>query len=181
MEELIMVNTNKKLHFTTNKVVISNPHLLKPVVNSRYENSRAKYGTTIIISKDDIDTLNKINSAINGIIDSNNQLPLVNFKSPLKDGDKDYPSDKLYEHSMYMYVSSVLQPNVVDHKVKKILFRSSEFETGTYSKVSLEPAHYTIDDKLVVIFKLINVQILKGNKLLEMRSTAEEDFAVEED
>ena len=176
-----MNNSNNYFRFTTNKVVLFNTHLLQPHSNSRYENSRPKYGTTIIIPKDDEETLNQINSAINSIVQSGNQSQISNFKSPLKDGDKDYPSDKLFKNSMYMYVSSALQPNIVDHKVKKILFRASEFETGSYSKVSLEPVQYTIGEKLVVVFELVNVQILLGNKLLEMRSKPEDDFQVEED
>lgn len=176
-----MNNSNNYFRFTTNKVVLFNPHLLQPHSNSRYENSRPKYYTTIIISKDDEETLDKINSAINSIVQSGNQSQINNFKSPLKDGDKDYPNDKLFERSMYMYVSTELQPNIVDHKVKKILFRASEFETGSYSKVSLEPVQYTIGDKLIVVFELINVQILLGNKLLEMRSKPEDDFEVEDD
>lgn len=176
-----MNNTTTLFSFTTNKVVLFNTHLLQPHSNSRYENSRPKYGTTIIIPKDDEETLNKINSAINSIVQSGNQSQISNFKSPLKDGDKDYPSDKLFKNSMYMYVSSALQPNIVDHKVKKILFRASEFETGSYSKVSLEPVKYTIGEKLVVVFELVNVQILLGNKLLEMRSKPEDDFQVEDD
>lgn len=176
-----MNNTTNIFRFTTNKVVLFNPHLLQPYSNGRYKNSRPKYGTTIIIPKDDEDTLNKINSAINSIVQSGNQNQINNFKSPLKDGDKDYPNDKLFERSMYMYVSTELQPNIVDHKVKKILFRASEFETGSYSKVSLQAVQYTIDDKLVIVFELVNVQILLGNKLLEMRSKPEDDFEVEDD
>lgn len=181
LKEVIIMNNNYINRFTTGRVSLYNPSLLRPNSNSRFENSRPKYGTTVIISKDDNETLDKIRSAIDNVIQQNDLSDLDNIKLPLKDGDKEYPSNRLFENAMYLYASTFLKPKIVDHKVKEILFRTDEFNSGAYSKLSLEPVYHNIKGEQVISFELINVQILPGNKLLDLRSKPEYDFQVEEE
>lgn len=176
-------NPNKKnlIKITSGKVILHYPHLLKPNTQSKFGNSQAKYSTNIIISKNDVDTLNKIDIAIKDSIIASGFSDNANIKSPLKDGDADYPYNRLYENSMYMYVSTLFKPRIVDHNLKDIMFRMDEFMSGTYAKVSMYFEGYKSyeTDKCGISAKLLNVQIFPQNKLLEFQSSPEDDFVVE--
>ena len=139
-----------------------------------------KYDATIIVDKNDEETLSKMYSAINNAAELGGFADVSDFKSPLNDGDVLHPGENLYKNCMYLYASSFLRPRVVDHNVQDIKFRVSEFPAGTYAKTSLEFVPYKHDGKFGVSAKLVNVQILPQNKLEELRSAPEDDFVVEE-
>lgn len=164
----------------TNKTVLDYPRLIKPKVNSKFADSEAKYGTTIVIPKNDIETIGKINQAIKAVIESGCFTDVNDIKLPLKDGDEVHPGDILYENSMYLYASSSFKPRLVDNKVQEIRYCMSEFQSGTYAKVCMQFEHYNYNGTRGVKAELISVQILKGNKMLELRSKPEDDFVVEE-
>ena len=164
----------------TNKIVLDYPRLIKPKVNSKFPDSEAKYGTTIIIPKDDNETIEKINQAVKAVIESGCFSDLNDIKLPLKDGDEVHLGEALYENSMYLYASSSFKPRLVDNKVQEIKYCMSEFQSGSYAKACMQFEHYIYNGIKGVKAELISVQILKGNKLLELRSKPEDDFQVED-
>lgn len=176
-------NSNEKnlTKVVTNKIVLDYPRLIKPKVNSKFADSEAKYGTTIIIPKDDIETIEKINQAVKAVIESGCFTDINDIKLPLKDGDEVHFGEPLYENSMYLYASSSFKPRLVDNKVQEIKYCMSEFQSGSYAKACIQFEHYNYNGIKGVKAELISVQILKGNKLLELRSNPEDDFEVEDD
>ena len=82
---------------------------------------------------------------------------------------------------MYMYLSTAIQPKIVDHKLNEIVFYSDEIQNGTYAKVSMYFEGYKSYEtgKCGISAKLVNVQIFPQNKLLESRSKPEDDFVVD--
>lgn len=171
-------NLNTKM--VTGKIALHFPHLFRVNDNNKNGNSIPKYGTTIIVDKNDAQTLNKMYDAINNAAEIGGFTDNSDFKSPLNDGDVLHPGESLYRNCMYLYASSSLPPRVVDHKLQDIKFRRDEFLSGTYAKVSLEFVSYKFNGKCGVSANLINVQIFPQNKLAELRSKPEEDFVVEE-
>lgn len=176
------INSINDTKVTTNLVVLNFPHLLKVNKRSKFENSQAKYDATVIISKTDTETLSKIDNAIKKAIIKGGFSDTEKIKSPLKDGDVDYPCNNLYEGSMYMYVSTTLKPKVVDTKLNELPFYTTEIESGRYAKVSLYFEGYKSFDagQCGISAKLLNVQVFPKNRLLELRSTPEDDFKIEE-
>ena len=164
----------------TNKVCMNFPSLFRVNDNTKNGNSIPKYGTTIIVDKNDEETLNKMYSAIKNAAEEGGFADESFFKSPLNDGDVLHPGENLYKNSMYLYASSSLPPRVVDHKVEEIKFRRDEFPSGTIAKVSLVFVPYKFNGKCGVSATLINVQVFPQNKLAELRSRPEDDFTVEE-
>lgn len=175
------MNSINETKITTNLIILNFPHLLKVNNRSKFENSQAKYDATIIISKSDDDTLSKIDSAIKKAIIKSEFSDTEDIKSPLKDGDMDYPYNSLYENSMYMYVSTTIKPKIVDNELKEIPFYTTEIEAGRYAKVSMYFEGYKSYEtgKCGISAKLLNVQVFPQNRLLELRSNPEDDFVVE--
>ena len=175
-------STEKNLtKVVTNKAVLDYPRLIKPKSNSKFPDSEPKYGTTIIIPKDDFETIEKINQAIKAVIDSGYFTEVNDIKLPLKDGDVVHPGELLYENSVYLYASSSFKPRLVDSKVQEIKYCMSEFQCGSYAKACIQFEHYNYNGITGIKAELISVQILNGNKRLETRSKPEDDFQVEDD
>lgn len=176
-----MMNINSRT-FTTGKIILQFPHLIKKNTRSKFENSQAKYDATIIISKNDNETLLKIDKEMKREIQRVGFSANPDIKLPLKDGDKDYPYNSLYENSMYMYVSTAIKPKIVNHKLEKPAFYMEEIQSGTYGKISMYFEGYKSYEtgKCGISAKLLNVQVFPQNKLVELRSKPEDDFVVED-
>ena len=176
------MNSINETKVITDIVILNFPHLLNINNRSKFENSQAKYDTVIIISKNDNETLSKINSAIDKAIIKSGFSKDKDIKSPLKDGDVDYPHNSLYDNSMYMYVSTAIRPKIVDNELKEIPFYTTEIESGRYAKVSMYFEGYKTYEtgKCGISAKLLNVQVFPSNRLLELRTKPEDDFKVEE-
>ena len=164
---------------TTQRVVLDYPHLINPYSNYNVDNGKSKFSSTIIISKDDDVTLQRIDDGIKETISRYN-LKQANLHLPLQDGDVKHPYDILYQNSMYLYASSEIQPQLVDTKLQEITYKYDEFSKGTYAKVTLLFVPYDYNNKYGISVKLGNVQIFPQNKLLESRSKPEDDFEVED-
>lgn len=177
------MNNNYGTKITTGKVILNFSHLIKANNRGQFENSQANYDTTIIISKSDDETLSKIDNAIKNAIIESGFPNTAEIKSPLKDGDENYPYNSLYKNSMYMYVSSTMRPNVVDNKLQEIPFYSDEIASGSYARVSMYFEGYKSSKtgKFGISAKLLNVQVFPQNRYIELRSKPEEDFQVEDD
>ena len=172
------MSIQNKSNIITGKSILNFPHLFKRNSNKNFNTENSKYGTTVIIPKDDNETLEKIRTAISYAIAQGGFSETEIIKTPLNDGDVIHPGETLYQNSMYLYASSAFKPKVVDHKLQDIEFRMDEFPSGTYAKVSIQFNPYNFNGKMGVSAELVNVQILPGNKLLEERAKPEDEFTV---
>lgn len=175
------MNANKDFtKVVTGEVVLNYPCLTKPRESRFDSNSSLKYGTTIIIPKDDVPTIKGIKRAIV------HAKLLGNFKddeyvnSPLKDGDIEYPDNELYKNSYFLYTSTCFRPNIVDEDLKEIEENIGEYKSGTVAKVSMVFNPYNVNGNRGIAARLNNVQILPRNKYLELMSSPQDDFGTSE-
>lgn len=123
---------------TTNKVRLSYVHVFAPYANA--DGQEPKYSVSIIISKRDTSTLNRINAAIeeakvSGKDKWGGKIP-ANLKLPLHDGDIERPDDPAYANSYYCSCTTKRKPGVVDRDLNPIL-DPDEVYSGCYGRVAL--------------------------------------------
>jgi len=123
---------------TTGKVLLSYAHLFTPT--KAPGSDIAKYSVSVIIDKNDKETLNKINAAIEkaqqqGIASKwGGKLP-KNLHLPLRDGDTDR-DDPAYANAYFFNCSSTRQPAVVD-KYRNEILDPAEVYSGCYARVNV--------------------------------------------
>ena len=133
-----MANMNRTKVITGINTRLSYFHGWEPVsINGGAE----KYSVSVLIPKDDTETVNAINKAIDAAIDEG----IVKFggkkpnkaaiKLPLRDGDIER-DDEAYKRHYFINANSTTAPQIVDRAVKPILDRS-EVYSGCYARVSL--------------------------------------------
>ncbi len=128
---------------TTGKVRLSYCHVWEP--QTPQGGGEPKYSVTILISKNDVNTLNTIYSEMESVKQSGISStwggvlpPLV--KIPLYDGDGVRPSGEPFgpecRGHMVMTASSKTQPQIVDLNVQPVLNRA-EVYSGCYARVNI--------------------------------------------
>lgn len=165
----------------TGMVRLSYAHLHEP---HAIEGNEPKYSVSLIIPKDDKQTLKVIAEAIaeakeNGKALWGGKIP-SNLKSPLRDGDEDRPEDENYENSYFINANSKRKPEIVDLKGNKGL-GPDEVYSGCYARVSINFFGYAAAGNKGVGCGLGNVQKLDDGERLGGGTSAEEDFEFEED
>lgn len=143
-----------------------------------------KYSVSIIIPKTDVETLKKINVAIEaaknaGIAKFGDKL-LNNFKTPLRDGDVDRAEDEAYAGSYFINANSIMKPGIVDKSVQAIT-EESQFYSGCYGRASLVFYAYNAEGNQGIACGLQNLQKLEEGEILSGHSSAQEDFEDVED
>lgn len=143
-----------------------------------------KYSVSIIIPKTEVETLKKINVAIEaaknaGIAKFGDKL-LNNFKTPLRDGDVDRAEDEAYEGSYFINANSIMKPGIVDKSIQAITDQS-QFYSGCYGRASLVFYAYNAEGNQGIACGLQNLQKLEEGEILSGHSSAEEDFEDVED
>ena len=131
-------NTNQTKVITGINTRLSYFHGWEPVsINGGAE----KYSVSDLIPKDDKETINAVNSAIDaaieeGIAKFGGKKPnKATIKLPLRDGDVER-DDEAYKRHYFINANSITAPQIVDKRVKPILDRS-EVYSGCYGRVSL--------------------------------------------
>ncbi|GHU72665.1 hypothetical protein FACS1894184_20550 [Clostridia bacterium] len=100
----------------TDVVRLSFAHVWEP---QSINGGPAKYGASLIISKDDVKTIVAINKAIDAAIEAGKAkwggktLPRTALKLPLRDGDIDRPDDAAYENCYFVNANSQTAPQIV--------------------------------------------------------------------
>jgi len=103
------------------------------------------YSITLIISKYDITTLNKIREAIKFTYEEElnklkgrdeNPPKLEDIKNPLRDGDKERPFDPAYKDSFFLNATSKFAPSILDKDFNPIT-EHKEVYSGVYGKASI--------------------------------------------
>ncbi|WP_027868842.1 DUF2815 family protein [Eubacterium sp. AB3007] len=147
--------------------------------------SAEKYSTSVLIRKDDTDTVEAINRAIDaaieeGIAKFGGKKPnKAAIKLPLRDGDIER-DDEAYKGHWFINANSKTPPQIVDRNVKPILDRS-EVYSGCYARVSLNFYAFNSNGNKGIACGLGNIQKVRDGEPLGGKSTAADDFATLED
>lgn len=152
------------------------------------ENSKPKYSVSLIIPKSDTKTIEKVKVAIQAAYDegksklsNGKSVPSLNsIKTPLRDGDIDRPDDEAYANSYFINANSLLAPGIVDADRQPIL-EHSEIYSGIYGRASITFYAFNTKTSRGIACGLQNVQKLRDGDPLGGNSSAEEDFADEDD
>lgn len=168
----------KAAKVVTGKVRFSYAHVFEP--QSAMEGATPKYSVSIIVSKSDKETIDKINKAIELVKEESKSIwggtiP-KGLKGGLRDGDAE-KDDPAYANSYFINANSQQKPNVVDADLNPIMDKS-EFYSGCYGRASLSFFAYNSNGSKGVGCGLNNLQKLEDGERLGGATTAAEDFAV---
>ena len=143
-----------------------------------------KYSISLIIPKDDAETVKKINAAIGAAyrdgeakLKGKGSLPqLAALKTPLRDGDLDRPDDPAYAGCWFINANSDRAPGIVDAAAQPILDRS-EIYSGCYGRASITFFAFNTNGNRGIACGLNNIQKLRDGTPLGGHSRPEMDFA----
>ena len=175
---------NKKV--ITGMCRLSYAHLWEP---NAIEGGTPKYSASLIISKDDTATIEKIKTAIKAAYEegtnklrgnSKNVPALSSIMSPLHDGDLERPDDPAYANSYFVNANSTSAPGIVDASCQPI-FDRNEVYSGCYGRASINFYAFNVNGNRGIACGLNNIQKLKDGEPLGSKTRAEDDFADEED
>ena len=148
-----------------------------------------KYSVSLIISKSDTKTIEKINAAIQAAYDegqsklkgSGKTVPALSaIKTPLRDGDVERPDDEAYRNSYFINANSSTQPGIVDADRQPILDRSQMY-SGVKGRASINLYAYNVNGNRGIACGLNHLQKLSDGTPLGGKSRAEDDFDTGDD
>ena len=162
----------------TGKVRFSYANVFTPKASE--EGKDPKYSVSIIIDKNDKETIAKINAAVEKVKAGSaavfgGAIPKA-LKGGLRDGDAE-KDDPAYANSYFINANSAQKPGVVDADLNPII-DSSEFYSGCYGRASITFYQYNAQGSKGIACGLNNVQKLEDGEKLGGSTTAAADFAV---
>lgn len=167
----------------TNSVRCSYVHLFEPIAQG--EINEGKYTVSLIIPKEDKDTIKVVKQAIKNCFEANKDTKLKGVSidkvaEVLHDGDKDRPEDEAYKNSYYLSAKSSRKPVIWNSKGEQIT-DPNEFYSGVWAKADI--TFYAYDQK---INKGISVAInavvkVKDDDALSGPTVSFSDFDFESD
>lgn len=170
---------NSKTKVVTGVVRLSYANVWEPkAVN---EGTTPKYSVSLIIPKDDKETIDKINAAIDAAIEEGigkfggKKPNKAAIKLPLRDGDIEREEDEAYANSYFVNANSPTAPQIVDTKVQPILERG-EVYSGVYARVSINFYAFNSNGNKGVACGLGNIQKVRDGEPLGGKQNASEDF-----
>ena len=184
---------NKPVSVTPTKPAASTRVVLGPRTRFSYCNiweprsvngGNPKYSMSAIIPKDDLQTVNAVNAAIETAYrDGEAKLkgkgalpPLAALKTPLRDGDLERPDDPAYAGCWFLNANSDKAPGIVDAACNPILDHS-EVYSGCYGRVSVTFFAFNSNGNRGIACGLNNIQKLKDGEPLGGTISAETEFA----
>lgn len=177
-----MANVNRTKVITGKNTRLSYFHGWEPTsINGGPE----RYSVSVLIPKDDKETVKAINDAIDaaieeGIAKFGGKKPnKAAIKLPLRDGDTER-EDEAYARHWFVNANSKTAPQIVDKAVKPILDRD-EVYSGCYARVSLNFYAFNSNGNKGIACGLGNIQKIRDGESLGGRSSATDDFSIEED
>lgn len=147
-------------------------------------NGPEKYSVSVLIPKDDVETINAINKAIDAAIEEGvakfggKKPNKAAIKIPLRDGDVER-DDEAYKGHYFVNANSITAPQIVDKTVKPILDRD-EVYSGCYARVSLSFYAFNSNGNKGVACGLGNIQKIRDGESLGGRTSAADDFKTED-
>jgi len=176
---------------TTGPVRLSYANLL--VAKAIGDSSEEKYSVSLIISKEDKETLKALKEAIaqakeEGKVKLGGKVTSA-LKIPLRDGDEERPDDDAYANSYFMNCNSKTKPKVyefikftTDGKVKaKPIDSEDDVYSGMFACVSVNFYAYNTNGNKGIACGLGNVLKTDDGERLGGGSSAEEDFDLASD
>ena len=177
-----MANVSKTKVITGKNTRLSYFHGWEPTsINGGPE----RYSVSVLIPKDDKETVKAINDAIDaaieeGIAKFGGKKPnKAAIKLPLRDGDTER-EDEAYAGHWFINANSKTAPQIVDKAVKPILDRD-EVYSGCYARVSLNFYAFNSNGNKGIACGLNNLQKIRDGEPLGGKSSAESDFATDDD
>ena len=178
----------------------SNPMKVVTGVNTRWSYVNAwepksinggtpKFSVSLIIPKSDTKTVAKIKAAIEAaykegeakLKGNSRTVPALNaIKMPLRDGDAERPDDPAYANSYFMNANSNTAPGIVDADCQPILDRS-EVYSGVYGRASVNFYAFNSNGNRGIACSLNNLQKIRDGEHLGGKSSAEDDFATDDE
>lgn len=172
-----MAMTNKTKVITGINTRLSYFHGWDPIsINGGAE----KYSVSVLIPKDDKETVDAINKAIDaaieeGIAKFGGKKPnKAAIKLPLRDGDVER-DDEAYKGHWFINANSKTAPQIVDKHVKPILDRG-EVYSGCYARVSLNFYAFNSNGNKGIACGLGNIQKIRDGEPLGGRASASDEF-----
>ena len=153
------------------------------------EGSKPKYSVSLIISKDDTKTVEKIKTAIQAAykdgeakLKGNGRIvpPLAALKTPLRDGDTERPGDEAYANAYFVNASNYSQPGIVD-KNREDIIDEREVYSGCYGRASITFYAFNSSGNRGIACSLNNLQKTRDGDQLGGHVRAQDDFADDED
>ena len=178
----------------------SNPMKVVTGVNTRWSYVNAweaksinggapKFSVSLIIPKSDTKTVAKIKAAIEAAYQegeaklkgNSRTVPALSaIKTPLRDGDTERPDDPAYANSYFMNANSNTAPGIVDADCQPILDRS-EVYSGVYGRASVNFYAFNSNGNRGIACSLNNLQKIRDGEHLGGKSSAEDDFATDDE
>jgi hypothetical protein len=166
----------------TNKVKLSYANVWEPKsINGGAE----RYSVSLIIPKDDKETIDLINQAIDNAIEAGigkfggKKPNKATIKLPLRDGDVE-KDDSIYEGCYFINCNSKQAPQIIGSD-KMPITNQSEVYSGCYARVSISMFAFNTNGNKGIACGLGNIQKLEDGEPLGGRTLAAEDFGEAED
>lgn len=150
-------------------------------------NGTSEYSVTLLIPKDDADTLSKLKAAAKAAIEAKfGSAPPKGLRNPIKDGDTatkqdGSPMGPEFQGHMFIGVkcnADKHKPSVIDADGQELIDPDAVV-SGDFIRCSLNAYAYDQAGNRGVSFGLNNVQLVKkGQPLGAARQTAAEEFGV---
>ena len=153
------------------------------------DGEKPKYSVQLIISKDDTETIEAINKAVQAAYEEgeaklkgNGKIvpPLSSLKTPLRSGDDEKPGDENYKNAYFLNANSTTAPGIVDENVQPIINRS-EVYSGVYGRASVSFYAYSVNGSKGIACSLNNLQKIRDGEPLGGKASAASDFANDDD
>lgn len=175
------------------KVLLTNVRLSYPALFEPrgFEGQEPKYSASLVIPKDDKESLKVIKQAIENAKAKSleegkwkGKLP-SNLKTPVRDGDTEREDDDVYANSYFINANSKYAPAVVGKEKdratgKAIALGEDDVYAGCYVNVTINFYGYSAAGNNGIAAGLGNVQKEADGEHLGGRSSAESDFDFEE-
>jgi hypothetical protein len=185
----IMTTDNTSTKVITGKVRLSYAHIWEPTPD---DNGVLWYNTSILIAKDDKETLRKI-KAVTDVLKAqataknSGKLP-PKFKMPLRDGDEERPDDEAYAGHYFFSAKSKGKPGIAkpvgknaDNTTKfQEITDTTEVYSGCYVKVSVNLYLFDTKGNRGIAAGLNNIVKIQDGEAMAGRASVNEDFAGEE-
>lgn len=151
--------------------------------------SNPKYSIQLRIKKTDKKTLDKIKAAIQAAYEAGESKlkgtgksvpPLKSLKTPLRDGDEDFPDDETYAGYMFLNANNTQRPGIVDADRQEII-DPEEVYSGCFGRASISFFAFNSNGNKGIACALNNLQKIRDGDRLGGHASAAEDFADDED
>ena len=176
------------------KVLLKNVRLSYPALFEPrgFEGQEPKYSASLIIPKDDKESLEVIKQALENAkaeglergVWKSNKLPAA-LKTPIRDGDEERPDDAAYAGAYFINSNSKFAPAVVGKEKdrttgKAVALGEEDVYAGCYVNVTINFYGYSAAGNNGIAAGLGNIQKEADGDNLGGRSSAESDFDFEE-